>query len=143
MKMRVSSSKTLHAFVLVAIPVLAFFLTLLRSDADPARKAPADTKPAASVLESYAKLPLAFERNMGQTDSQVKYVSRGNGYEVFLTAKEAVLALWHLPHQNGSSALIRPSDNPKVSVLRLQLAGANPSPAMEGMSQLDRKANYL
>jgi len=155
MKMRVSSSKTLHAFVLVAIPVLAFFLTLLRSDADPARKAPADTKPAAknlsaktpggapSVLESYAKLPLAFERNMGQSDAQVKYISRGNGYEVFLTPKEAVLALWQLPHQNGSSALIRPSDNPKASVLRLRFAGANPSSAVEGMSQLDRKVNYF
>ena len=154
MKMRVSSSKTLHAFVLVAIPVLAFFLTLLRSDADPARKSPADTKPAAknlsaktpggaaSVLESYAKLPLAFERNMGQSDAQVKYLSRGTGYEVFLTPKEVVLALWQLPHRN-SPALVRPSDNPKASVLRLQLAGANPSLAMEGMSQLDRKANYF
>jgi len=80
---------------------------------------------------------------MGQSDAQVKYLSRGNGYEVFLTPKEAVLALWQLPHQNGSPALIRPSDNPKASVLRLQLAGANPSPAVEGMSQLDRKANYF
>ncbi len=156
MKMRVSSSKTLHAFVLVAIPVLAFFLTLLRSNADPARKAPADTKPAARnvsaktpggrgaarVLESYAKLPLAFERNMGQSDAQVKYLSRGKGYEVFLTPKEAVLALWQLPHRN-SPALVRPSDNPKASVLRLQLAGANPSSVVEGMSQLDRKVNYF
>ena len=98
---------------------------------------------AAGVLESYARLPLAFERNMGQSDAQVKYLSRGNSYEVFLTPKEAVLALWQLPHPNGSPALIRPSDNPKASILRLQLAGANPSPAVEGMSQLDRKVNYF
>jgi hypothetical protein len=39
------------------------------------------------------KLPLNFEANHGQTDSQVKFLARGNGYNLFLTATEAVLRL--------------------------------------------------
>ncbi|HWI06788.1 MAG TPA: SBBP repeat-containing protein, partial [Solirubrobacteraceae bacterium] len=42
---------------------------------------------------AYAKLPLRFERNRGQTDAQVRYVARGPGYTLFLTADEAVFAL--------------------------------------------------
>src|SRR5437667_4723399 len=45
------------------------------------------------ISEAYGKLPLSFEANQGQTDSQVKYLSRGNGYSLFLTSNEAVLAL--------------------------------------------------
>jgi hypothetical protein len=39
------------------------------------------------------KLPLRFEANQGQSDEAVKYISRGQGYSLFLTSDEAVLAL--------------------------------------------------
>ena len=42
---------------------------------------------------NFASLPVAFEPNLGQTDSQVKYLARGNGYTLFLTSSEAVLSL--------------------------------------------------
>jgi hypothetical protein len=45
------------------------------------------------LVESYGRLPLSFETNRGQTDSQVKFLSRGSGYSLFLTGNEAVLAL--------------------------------------------------
>jgi len=45
------------------------------------------------VQASMGKLPLAFEANQGQSDPQVKYMARGNGYTVFLTANETVFAL--------------------------------------------------
>ncbi len=45
------------------------------------------------VVETYGKLPLSFEENRGQTDAAVKFLSRGNGYSLFLTPTEAVLAL--------------------------------------------------
>jgi hypothetical protein len=45
------------------------------------------------LVESYGKLPLSFEINQGQTDSQVKFLSRGSGYSLFLTLDEALLAL--------------------------------------------------
>ena len=43
--------------------------------------------------ERYGKLPLSFQQNQGQAPEQVKFLGRGDGYEVFLTADEAVLAL--------------------------------------------------
>jgi hypothetical protein len=45
---------------------------------------------ASAVL---AKLPLTFEANQGQTDPRVKFLSRGRGSTLFLTADEAVLSL--------------------------------------------------
>ncbi|MCL5671311.1 MAG: hypothetical protein M1423_08465, partial [Acidobacteria bacterium] len=39
----------------------------------------------------YNKLPLSFEVNRGQTDSRVKFLSRGQGYTLFLTGRDAVL----------------------------------------------------
>ena len=45
------------------------------------------------LVESYGRLRLSFEINKGQTDSQVKFLSRGSGYSLFLTGNEAVLAL--------------------------------------------------
>src|SRR2546425_9112305 len=50
-----------------------------------------DSKPA-HLAESYGKLPLSFEINRGQADSRVKFISRGNGYAMFLTPTETILA---------------------------------------------------
>ena len=49
---------------------------------------------AVTPTHDYGKLPLTFEANAGQTDSRVKYISRGAGYTLFLTAEnEAVVSL--------------------------------------------------
>jgi hypothetical protein len=45
------------------------------------------------LAEAYGKLPLSFEINKGQTDSRVRFLSRGGGYSLFLTGNEAVLSL--------------------------------------------------
>src|ERR1700677_590058 len=45
------------------------------------------------IHKSYGKLPLAFEPNLGQADPQVKFLSRGDGYSLFLTPAEAVFVL--------------------------------------------------
>jgi hypothetical protein len=45
------------------------------------------------VVGNYGKLPLSFEANQGQTSSQVRFLSRGNGYSLFLTDSAAVLEL--------------------------------------------------
>src|SRR5690348_10260679 len=45
------------------------------------------------VRASLDALPLGFEANQGQTDPQVKYTARGNGYSVFLTANDAIFAV--------------------------------------------------
>src|SRR5207244_2882065 len=43
--------------------------------------------------KDYGKLPIYFEPNLGQTNSQVKFIARGNGATTFLTTTEAVFSL--------------------------------------------------
>ena len=38
-------------------------------------------------------MPLSFEPNLGQSDPAVKFLSRGQGYSLFLTGSEAVLSM--------------------------------------------------
>ncbi len=52
---------------------------------------PMDATASARLLESYGKLPLSFEANQGQTDEDVKFLSRGKGYTMFLTSGGAVM----------------------------------------------------
>lgn len=82
--------------------------------------------------EAYGKLPLSFEINQGQADRQVRFLSRGSGYNLFLTSTEAVLSLPQ--KQTGDRA---------SSVLRMKPVGANPKAKIEGLDQLPGKSNYL
>ena len=45
------------------------------------------------IRASLDALPLAFEANQGQTDPQVKYTARGNGYKLYLSSSHATMAL--------------------------------------------------
>jgi|SRR5579859_1239803 len=66
-----------------------------------ARRAPRSTEAGMAsaktaqprAVENYGKLPLSFEVNEGQTNGQVKFLARGQGYTLFLTSQEAVLSL--------------------------------------------------
>jgi uncharacterized protein (TIGR03437 family) len=65
------------------------------------------SKAAASrAIDSLGHLPLRFEANLGQTDSKVKFLSRGSGYSLFLTSNEAVLTL-NSGRENSSLAVDR------------------------------------
>ncbi len=86
----------------------------------------------ARVLENYGKLPLAFEPNRGQTDKSVEYLSRGDGYSLYLSGGAATLAL------NGKD-----KETPSRSWLKLNLVSANVAPSAEALDQLEGKANYL
>jgi hypothetical protein len=80
----------------------------------------------------YGKLPLSFELNQGQTDSQVQFLSRGAGYTVFLTPTSAVLSL-----KSGVNAV-----GAQRTVLRMAMVGANPVSKVSGLDQLPGKSNY-
>jgi len=48
-----------------------------------AMTSPADAVTQAQVSSSYGKLPLSFEINRGQTDSQVKFLARAKAMDFF------------------------------------------------------------
>src|SRR5438552_9623315 len=87
------------------------------------------------------QLPISFEPNQGQTDSQVKFLARGAGYELFLTSSQAVLAL--SPGLAESGAAKSSATKRQSSVVTMQLAGANPAAAISGANALPGKSNYF
>jgi len=86
----------------------------------------------------YAALPLSFEANRGQTDPSVNFLSRGRGYALFLTGREAVLTL-----QKPVSTADREKPPATAAALRLQLLGANAHAIVSSQDELPGKANYF
>ena len=85
------------------------------------------------LSEVYGELPLSFEANHGQIDAEVKFLSRGRGYTLFLTPTETVLSLQRLDAVSDLD-----DANAEVAghaVVRLQLIGANPDPEMIGQDE--------
>jgi len=109
---------------------------------------PAAAATSARVSESYGKLPLHFEANRGQTDKDVRFLSRGAGYSLYLTAGEAVLVLTK-PNPDakndvrGTQARPDPKAPVKSVALRMSLVGAARKPLVSGLDELPGKANYL
>ena len=123
-----------------------------------AKEQPVPTVTQARIQAGYGRLPMHFEPNLGQTADEVKFVARGPGYTLFLTAGEAVLAL--RPSQPASDRVDprhrrRPFEleamtreaAPAVpgAVIRTRLEGAtrNPAPQPEGVEKLPGISNYF
>ena len=120
----------LLATVLLASAGALLFGTRLSGESRDRKTALGSTPKADSQTSSLASLPLFFEPNEGQTDGQVKFLARGSGYGLFLTANSAVLKL----------ASPMNSDNATVA---MRLEGANSSAVVRGSQLLPGKSNYL
>ncbi|HEV3339502.1 MAG TPA: SBBP repeat-containing protein, partial [Pirellulales bacterium] len=99
--------------------------------------------PAASsgVLTAFASSALAFEPNVGQTDAQVRYLSRGDGYALFLTDTDAVLRLGHAAPSSSAAGANQTSG--ADSVVDIGLVGANLQPQITPLSPLPSVTNYI
>src|SRR5438034_655315 len=85
---------------------------------------------------NFSSLPVAFEPNLGQTDPQVKYLARGNGYTLFLTSSEAVLSLAPEPAPASKQkanrlarfarSTMRSRRSHESAVIRMQVTGVKP-----------------
>src|SRR5712664_2858829 len=93
------------------------------------------------AIEAFANLPLYFEPNQGQTEGQVKFLSRGPGHTLFLTRSKAVLLVTRFergPIENG-----KPARRMSGTVLDMSFIGANRSPEVLGQEELPGKVNYF
>ncbi|MEY2564542.1 MAG: hypothetical protein QOH88_2735 [Verrucomicrobiota bacterium] len=110
--------------------------------------------PAIGVHANYAQLPLSFEANGGRTNEEVKFLTRGRGYTIFLAATEAVFVLDDKAGSQSKSApgkraidatvLDQPAGDSTPAaplVLRLQFEGANSSPLISGKDELPGRVN--
>jgi hypothetical protein len=96
-------------------------------------------------------LPLSFETNQGQTDPAAQFISRGDGYTLFLKSNEAVLALHKTVAQTQTSARLRKlhRKSPRsvaareAELIHITMAGENPQARMEPVESLPGKSNYF
>ena len=95
-------------------------------------------------------LPLNFELNQGQTHKRVKFLARSEGYVLFLTATEVVMALdnpaAHRSRKSKKDLDLRDSNEktrPPRSIVRWKLEGANSAAQIEGTDQLTTRSNYF
>ncbi|HVL31371.1 MAG TPA: kelch repeat-containing protein, partial [Solirubrobacteraceae bacterium] len=93
---------------------------------------PVAAQPAKKPGAAYAQLPLRFERNRGQTDEAVRFLTRGPGYTLFLTGDEAVFSL----------AGGRPGGAVRQSVVRMRFAGRTGLAPVAG-KRLPGVTNYV
>ena len=98
----------------------------------------------------YGKLPLAFEPNQGQTDPQVQFLSRGEGYTLFLTDSGAVFSFSKplikppSPLKDEGVFKLRHPRSPEPSdVLSLKLMGLSGPASFEGGEKLSGISNYF
>jgi len=109
---------------------------------------PAAAAADARVNETYGKLQLQFEANRGQTHKDVRFLSRGPGYSLYLTSGEAVLMLTR-PNPDEKKRDVRSrqergAQTPVKSVaLRMSLVGAAPEPVVSGLEEQPGTANYF
>ncbi len=102
-----------------------------------------------NIVAGYGKLPLSFEANRGQMDAQVQFVSRGQGYTLFLTSREAVLSLSKPGARHRSPAAGRQPESAAVAsdaanaVVRMQMVGGNRRPLITQEDELPGKSNYF
>ena len=85
------------------------------------------------ALAAYAKLPLAFIANAGQTDARVRYSAQGAGFSVFLTRREAMLSLQRPGKQRRGRGV----------ALALRFVGSNRNVAIRGERPGPGSVNYL
>jgi hypothetical protein len=111
-----------YSATLCAAASLVFFSAFT---SQPGQSQASSSQQAAS-LES--RLPLLFEQNAGQTNSQVRYLTRSGPYQIHLT-------------QNA--ALLKIAGKDSNTVLCIAPRNANPNATVVGTDQQAAKTNYL
>src|SRR5258707_2459569 len=153
---------TLAAVSMGAVAIVAFVILMFGSRIGAARvTAPtaigATSSSAASKAEAIAKakrmagaMASYFEKNQGQTDPSVKYLSRSERYSMFLTddATTVISMVGGQIHKGPAFAMSHQSAKPDQdrlveSDVRIRLVGANPHPEGTGLEPLPGRVNYM
>lgn len=99
-----------------------------------------DAKAADAGAASYAKAPLSFEPNRGQADASVQFLSRGDGYKLFLTSGEADLVLSRQDSPATAKGSIASGTD---EILRMKLLGSDATAAATGLDQQPGTVSYF
>ena len=111
----------------------------------------------AQIVEAYGKIPLAFSLNQGQTDSQVKFTTAGNGCSMFFAPTGTTFLLSRETAQSAAKRAAKkiagkPEDMMAARnaereyesfAVKTVFVGANQNPEMVGENRLPWNNNYF
>ncbi|MEM8531148.1 MAG: Ig-like domain-containing protein, partial [Chloroflexota bacterium] len=121
--------------LLIGFTITLISSILFQSPTSQSLRSPANSLPSIHSNADLYNLPLSFIPNVGQTDEQVMYESRGLGGHIFFTADDIVLSL----PDNAKN-------NPSVSshkTVRLVFENAQSNPQITGVQQLPGTVSYM
>jgi hypothetical protein len=119
--------------ILVAAGLLFFsLLNFLQTPAVPSIPV-ADQAGKTKAIESYKNFPLSFVANHGQAGADVKYLTQGLEYSLFLSKKGTLLTLSKSDSRGDRTQ----------RTLQMQLLGTAMTPVISGIDPLEGKVNYL
>jgi hypothetical protein len=105
---------------------------------------PATAVKSNEIARNYGELPLSFEKNEGQSAPDVKFLSRGPGYDLFLTASGATINLRRGRPNNAGQSLAGTEQQTEVrSQLYLKLIDAQKEAGVRGDDELPGRVNYF
>lgn len=116
-----------YSATLCAVASLVFFSAFTCQPA-PSQSGQAQTPSSQHAASLESRLPLLFEQNAGQTNSEVRYLTRSGPYQIHLT-------------QNA--ALLKIAGKDRSAVLRIAPRNANQDAAVTGADRQIAKTNYL
>ncbi len=111
------------------LPVMVTGALLAASTGERSARTQESASNSSKAKASMGQTPAYFERNVGQTDSRVKFLSRGPGYSVFLTQDETVMRLKDTKNTDA--------------VVRMKFVGGNNAADATGMETLPGTSNYF
>ena len=99
-----------------------------------ARLALSDRQGGGGPNTGYARLPLAFEENRGQSEEGARFLVRGHDYQIHLAPDAIAMAVG----ESGGA-----SSAETIRSVRLRFVGARADGRSAGEGRLERKANYF
>lgn len=131
------TSRNRVSMAIAATAVLAFGGAVLA-----AQSGPSGTRPALS--ETFAKVPLAFEPNVGQADPAARFLARAPGRLIFLAPGEVVLvADSEALGRSGQERFTPAPESVRLDVARIALSGADPGAKMSALDPRPGRSSYL
>src|SRR5689334_12896333 len=129
----------LLAFVAVCLSLVPVFQPTVRAVGVPDRTNHGPSGRLGGKRDEFGHLPFLFEKNLGQTDSQAKFIARGSGYTLYLAKNEAVFGLKTagtvVPSTDGARGTRTTRADAVTDHLRMRFAGANPTATITGDSE--------
>lgn len=116
-----------------------------RPEAEPAviadaRSTPEDAERAGKVFN---RLPLLFEANAGQAESEAKFVARGDGFGLMFKPDSVAMVVKERAKSAPSEAGAQAEASSQVAVVHMKMAGANPGPRLTPRGKQPTRLNYM